>query len=126
VIGGWCGSGKKYKHCHLKQDRATLRRRRKVGERLPDIIIKTEKQIEGICRSSRLTCDILDMLEKRIVAGITTKDINRWVHEYTLAHGVIPAPLNYRGFPKSVCTTLNDGVCHDIPDGTVWSSPSNR
>ena len=115
----WCGSGKKYKHCHLKQDRATLRRHRKEGERAPDIIIKTEEQIEGIRKSSRLTHDILDMLEERIVAGITTDDINRWVHEYTLAHGAVPAPLNYRGFPKSVCTSLNNVVCHGIPDDTV-------
>ena len=115
----WCGSGKKYKHCHLKRDRATLRHRRKVRERSSDIIIKTEEQIEGIRRSSRLTRDILDMLEERIVAGVTTRDINRWVHEYTLAHGATPASLNYRGFPKSVCTTLNNQVCHGIPDGTA-------
>ncbi len=115
----WCGSGKKYKHCHLKQDLATLHQRREVKEQSSDIIIKTDEQIEGIRRSSHLTRDILDMLEERIVAGITTGDINRWVHEYTLAHGATPAPLNYRGFPKSVCTTLNDQVCHGIPDGTV-------
>ena len=115
----WCGSGKKYKYCHLKQDRVNRRQRRKTRKRSPDIIIKTEEQIEGIRRSSRLTRDILDMLEGRIVAGITTEDINRWVHEYTLAHGATPAPLNYRGFPKSVCTTLNNQVCHGIPDGTV-------
>jgi len=66
-----------------------------------------------------LTHDILDMLEERIVAGITTEDINRWVHEYTLSHGATPAPLNYRGFPKSVCTTLNNQICHGIPDGTI-------
>ena len=115
----WCGSGKKYKYCHLKQDRAARRQRWKTGKGSSSIIIKTEEQIEGIRRSSRLTHDTLDMLEERIVAGVTTEDINRWVHEYTLAHGAIPAPLNYRGFPKSVCTTLNDQVCHGIPDGTV-------
>ena len=115
----WCGSGKKYKQCHLKQDRAARRRQRKGGNRADEIIIKTEEQIEGIRQSSRLTCDILDMLKGRITAGITTDDINRWVHEYTLDHGAIPAPLNYKGFPKSVCTTLNDGICHGIPDGTV-------
>lgn len=97
----------------------TRRRRRKVGKRSSDIIIKTEKQIEGIRRSSRLTRDTLDMLEGRIVAGVTTEDINRWVREYTLAHSATPAPLNYRGFPKSVCTTLNNQVCHGIPDGTA-------
>jgi methionyl aminopeptidase len=115
----WCGSGKKYKHCHLKQDQAALRRRRKEGRTPSGVIIKTKEQIEGIRRSSRLTHDILDTLEERIVAGITTDDINRWVHEYTLAHGAVPAPLNYRGFPKSVCTSLNNVVCHGIPDGTV-------
>jgi methionyl aminopeptidase len=62
------------------------------------------------------------MLEERIVAGITTDDINRWVHEYTLAHDAVPAPLNYRGFPKSVCTSINQVVCHGIPDDTVLRS----
>lgn len=117
----WCGSGKKYKQCHLKQDRATSRRRQKEGAD-SGIIIKTEEQIEGIRKSSQLTRDILDMLEERIVAGITTNDINRWVHEYTLTHGAVPAPLNYRGFPKSVCTSINHVVCHGIPDDTVLRS----
>jgi len=115
----WCGSGKKYKHCHLKQDRAAFRGHRTAGARASKVIIKTEEQIEGIWKSSQLTRDILDALEERIVAGISTNDINRWVHECTLAHGAIPAPLNYRGFPKSVCTSLNNIVCHGIPNGTV-------
>ncbi len=118
----WCGSGKKYKHCHLKQDRSTLRRRKKEGASTSNIIIKTEEQVAGIRKSSQLTCDILNMLEERIVAGIATDDINRWVHEYTLDHGAVPAPLNYRGFPKSVCTSLNHVVCHGIPDGTRLKS----
>lgn len=84
-----------------------------------EIIIKTPEQIEGIRKSSQLTREILDMLEERIVPGITTDEIDRWVHEYTISHGGIPAPLNYRGFPKSVCTSINNVVCHGIPDGTV-------
>ena len=83
------------------------------------IIIKTEEQIEGIRKSSRLTRDILDMLTERIVAGITTDEIDRLAHEYTLAHGAVPAPLHYKGFPKSVCTSINNVVCHGIPDSTV-------
>lgn len=79
------------------------------------IIIKTEKEVAGIRRSSRLTRDILDMLEERIEAGITTGQIDHWVHTYTVEHGATPAPLNYHGFPKSVCTSLNDVVCHGIP-----------
>ena len=112
----WCGSGKKYKHCHLKQDLAAARGARRGAN---EIVIKTAEQIEGIRRSCHLTRQILDMLETRVVAGITTEDINRWVHECTLAHGAIPAPLNYRGFPKSVCTSLNNVVCHGIPGDTV-------
>ena len=119
----WCGSGKKYKHCHLKQDLAAGRARRGRGPRAHSqangIIIKTGEQIEGIRKSSQLTREILDMLEARIVPGITTEDIDRWVHEYTIAHGATPAPLHYRGFPKSVCTCINDVICHGIPNGTL-------
>lgn len=79
------------------------------------IIIKTEEEIAGIRESSQLTHDILDMLEERIEAGITTGQIDRWVHTYTVEHGAEPAPLNYRGFPKSVCTSINEVVCHGIP-----------
>ncbi len=78
-------------------------------------IIKTAEQVEGIRRSCRLTHDILDRLTLRIVPGITTEEINRWVHEDILAHDATPAPLNYRGFPKSICTSINEVVCHGIP-----------
>jgi len=88
-------------------------------QRSSRIIIKTEEQIDGIRRSGQLTRDILDMLEDRIQPGITSNDIDRWVYEYTIAHGAIPAPLNYRGFPKSVCTSINQVVCHGIPDDTI-------
>ncbi|MBN1876114.1 MAG: methionyl aminopeptidase [Anaerolineae bacterium] len=108
----WCGSGKKYKHCHLKTDRASQR----VARRVPrGVIIKTEAQIAGIRKSSQLTRKILDMLETRIEPGLTTEQINTWVHEMTVANGAIPAPLNYRGFPKSTCTSINEVICHGIP-----------
>lgn len=61
-----------------------------VDEHGREIIIKTPEQIEGIRKSSQLTREILDMLEERIVPGITTEDINRWVHEYTISHGASP------------------------------------
>ena len=80
-----------------------------------EIIIKSVTQIAGIRKSCHLTRDILDAITDRIVPGITTEQINTWVHEMTLAHGAIPAPLNYRGFPKSVCTSINDVICHGIP-----------
>ena len=112
----WCGSGKKYKLCHLKQDLARNHARRQVAARRSrEVIIKTAEQIEGIRKSCYLTRDILDSLQGRIVAGITTEQINTWVHNMTVAAGAIPAPLNYRGYPKSVCTSINEVICHGIP-----------
>ncbi|MBP5628774.1 MAG: type I methionyl aminopeptidase [Bacteroidaceae bacterium] len=78
-------------------------------------LIKTPEQIEGIRRSGKITNGALDLVAREIKAGMTTEDINRLVHEYTLDHGGTPAPLNYEGFPKSVCTSINDVVCHGIP-----------
>lgn len=112
----WCGSGKKYKHCHLKSDVLGFTEQTGTGHpQRPDILLKTPEQIEGIRRSCRLTRDILAALTSRIAPGMTTDEIDRWVHETTLAAGAIPAPLNYRGFPKSVCTSLNEVICHGIP-----------
>ena len=79
-------------------------------------LIKTPAQIEGIRRACALTRDILEQLPQRIAAGVTTNEIDRWVHDYTVAHGAVPSPLNYKGFPKSVCTSINEVVCHGIPE----------
>ncbi len=120
----WCGSGRKYKHCHMRSDLALERRRQQMARLVHPlryhpaargVIIKTEEQIEGIRRSSQLTRRILDMLTERVVPGITTGDIDRWVYEMTMENGAVPAPLNYRGFPRSVCTSVNEVVCHGIP-----------
>jgi len=82
-------------------------------------LIKTKEQIDGIRKASQMTKDILDMLEGRIKAGVTTLQVNEWVHEYTIKHGAKPAPLNYLNFPKSCCTSPNNVICHGIPDKTV-------
>lgn len=78
-------------------------------------LIKTSEQIEGIRRSGKINTGVLDLVQKEIKAGMSTADIDRLVYEYTTAHGAIPAPLNYEGFPKSVCTSINEVVCHGIP-----------
>lgn len=78
-------------------------------------LIKTPEQIEGIRRSGLITTGALDLVEKEIRAGMSTQEINDLVHDYTISHGGIPAPLNYEGFPKSVCTSINEVVCHGIP-----------
>ncbi len=78
-------------------------------------LIKTEEQIDGIRQAGKVTIGVLDMVANEIKEGVSTEHINKLVHEYTLDHGAIPAPLNYEGFPKSVCTSINDVVCHGIP-----------
>jgi methionyl aminopeptidase len=85
----------------------------------PQILLKSDEQIAGIRKAGQLTREILDLLQTRIGPGITTQQVDEWVHQYTLDHGAIPAPLNYRGFPKSVCTSLNEVICHGIPGPRV-------
>ena len=78
-------------------------------------LIKTEEQIEGIRRSGVVNSGILDLVGKEIKAGMSTAAIDKLVYDYTVDHGAIPAPLNFEGFPKSVCTSVNEVVCHGIP-----------
>lgn len=111
----WCGSQKKYKSCHLMFDEKIMALEQK-GIQVPNHkIIKTPAQIQGIRESGKLNTAILDMVAESIHEGMTTEDINTLVHAYTVSHGAIPAPLNYMGFPKSVCTSINQEVCHGIP-----------
>lgn len=112
----WCGSGKKYKKCHMEQDEYLSKLELEVGYEIPRDIMKTEEEIEGIRKAGKLTREILDMVGEKIKAGISTEEINKWVHEYTISHGGYPAPLGYYGYPKSVCISLNNVVCHGIPD----------
>ena len=79
-------------------------------------LIKTPEQIEGIRRSGVVNTGVLDLIAQEIKEGMSTAAIDKLVYDYTVSHGAIPAPLNYEGFPKSVCTSINDVVCHGIPD----------
>lgn len=78
-------------------------------------IIKTPEQIEGIRQSSKINIAVLDEIARQIHVGMSTEEIDRIVYEMTTDMGGIPAPLNYEGFPKSVCTSVNEVVCHGIP-----------
>jgi len=78
-------------------------------------IIKTPTQIEGIKKSCRLASQTLDYITPFIKEGINTEKINQLIHQFILKNSARPAPLNYKGFPKSICTSLNDVVCHGIP-----------
>ena len=91
-----------------------------MGHEIPSHkIIKTPAQIEKIRESGKLNVAVLDHVAERIQAGVTTEEIDRWVYEFTTKHGGIPAPLNFEGFPKSVCTSIDSQVCHGIPSETV-------
>lgn len=112
----WCGSGKKYKKCHMEFDER-LQRLAESGEQVPArALLKTPQDIEGIRRSAAVNVGVLDYVAERIGAGVTTEQIDRWVHDYTVEHDAIPAPLDFEGYPKSVCTSVNEVVCHGIPD----------
>ncbi len=112
----WCGSGKKYKKCHEAFDEKLQRLYDQGAEPLPRHLFKTPEDIEGIKRSAAVNIGVLDYVAEHIHAGITTEEIDRWIYNYTVEHGAIPADLNFEGYPKSVCTSINDVVCHGIPN----------
>ena len=111
----WCGSGKKYKSCHMAID-DKIHYYELQGHIVPDRdMLKTPEQIEGIRVSSKINVAVLDAVEKMIGPGVSTEEIDKLVYDMTTEMGGIPAPLNYDGFPKSVCTSINEVVCHGIP-----------
>ena len=111
----WCGSGNVYSSCHAEFDRR-IQEFKKMGAKVPNHkMIKTPAQIEGIKASAKINIAVLDYVAEHIREGISTQEIDDWVYKLTTDMGGIPAPLNYEGFPKSVCTSLNNVVCHGIP-----------
>ena len=115
----WCGSCKKYKNCHYGFDEKIAKIKAE-GHTVPDrSLIKLPEQIAGIRESAKINVACLDAVEKQIRAGMSTEEIDRIVYETTTRMGGIPAPLNYEGFPKSVCTSINEEVCHGIPSPDI-------
>lgn len=111
----WCGSGKKYKNCHMATDEK-IHHFELEGHIVPDRdMLKTKEQIEGIRESSKINIAVLDAVGEMIGPGVSTEEIDGLVYKLTTQMGGIPAPLNYDGFPKSVCTSINEVVCHGIP-----------
>jgi methionyl aminopeptidase len=128
----WCGSGKKYKRCH----RTTLLRAGAVGpERAvppeilrPDYVesgtpvrstesaVKSPEVIVRMRAAGKIARDVLAETGAAVAVGVTTDELDRVAHQAHVARGVYPSPLRYRGFPKSVCTSVNEVICHGIPD----------
>jgi methionyl aminopeptidase len=84
--------------------------------RARDIPIKSPDEVEKMRVAGRMAAEVLDMITEHVKPGVTTDELNTLCHEHiTVKQGAVPAPLNYRGFPKSICTSLNHQVCHGIP-----------
>lgn len=115
----WCGSGKKYKKCHIDFDEK-IEEFEVSGHIVPSHeILKNAEQIEKIKESAKINIAVLDYVAEHIKAGISTAEIDKWVYDITTKMGGVPAPLNFEGFPKSVCTSINNEVCHGIPSEDV-------
>lgn len=93
-----------------------IQKLRKQGYKLPPRkVLRTPEQLEGIRESAKINTALLDYISANIHEGMSTEEIDNMVYDFTTSYGAIPAPLNYEGFPKSVCTSINDVVCHGIP-----------
>ncbi len=111
-----CGSGKKYKRCCLNAKNPKPVNIEKLYQQKYGIRLKQPKDIEGIRASGRLVIETLDLMEENIRPGVTTEQLNTIAQEFADNHHAVSAPLNYRGFPKSICTSINEVICHGIPE----------
>ena len=114
-----CGSGKKYKRCCLVKNITTSGDVKENYLKKYNIRLKERKDIEAIKLAGKLAVDTLNLVEPHLNPGVKTDDINTLVHEFTVKNGATPAPLNYRGYPKSVCISVNEIICHGIPGERV-------
>lgn len=114
-----CGSAKKFKKCCMNKDTYDPSVLKDLYYKQYKIRLKNQKDIQKLRKAGQLVIDTLNLVEKNLCAGMKTEEINTLVHEYTIAHKAIPAPLNYRGFPKSVCVSVNEVICHGIPGEQV-------
>lgn len=103
--------------CYSKEIEEKIQKLRNAGAKLPPRkVLRTPEQIEGIRESAKINTALLNHIAEHIHEGISTEEIDKMVFDFTTAHGATPAPLNYNGYPKSVCTSINDVVCHGIPN----------
>lgn len=116
----WCDSGKKYKKCHAFIDERMVNYQMNGYEVPHRKLLKTKQQIEGIRESSKRNIALLDFIEYYVVDGINTEELDRLIFEKTKELGGVPATLNYNGYPKSECISINDVVCHGIASDGVF------
>lgn len=115
----FCGSGKKYKKCHLgKDDMSGVQQPRPAGKIVAKWI-KSQSDIEGMRKSCRFNAVLMDYIRDHVAAGISTQKIDDLIREYTYDHGHIPACLSYRGYKKCSCISVNEMVCHGVPSDKI-------
>ncbi|WP_347489781.1 methionyl aminopeptidase [Desulfoscipio sp. XC116] len=115
----WCGSGRKYKKCHapIEEQMAIYHSK---GCAVPHLgLLKTQQQIQGIRDCSKLNIALLDYIGDYVIDGVTTEELDRLIYEKTKELGGVPATLHYHGYPKSVCISIDNVVCHGIPSDRV-------
>jgi methionyl aminopeptidase len=134
----WCGSGRKFKRCHrneaeanrIKPGRVTPMRTvpphigrppyADTGDVPPrtkgDTGIQTPETIEKMRHAGRIAADVLQLVGTHVRPGITTEELDVIAHEACIERGAYPSPLNYHGYPKAICTSVNEVICHGIPD----------
>jgi len=133
----WCGSGRKYKRCHKPLEGRVLQgivsprldvpahiqrppyADTGVVERWAESRVKSPEVIERMRRAGVVAAEVLRLAGEMVQPGITTDAIDRYVHQLCIERNAYPSPLNYNGFPKSVCTSANEVICHGIPDSRV-------
>ena len=115
----WCGSGLDYEVCHREFDKKINYYKKRGVMTPPRSMIKNQQQIEGIKKAAVVNNGLLDHIEKNIKIGMSTEDIDVLTREYLKEHNAHSADLNYEGYPKSICTSINDIVCHGIPSSDV-------
>jgi len=133
----WCGSGRKYKRCHKPLEGRVLQGVVSPVRSVPDHIarppyaatgrverwnedrVKSPEIIERMRHAGKVAAEVLRLAGEMVRPGITTDEIDVFVHEASIERGGYPSPLNYNDFPKSVCTSINEVICHGIPDSRV-------
>ncbi|MFZ9564932.1 MAG: type I methionyl aminopeptidase [Ilumatobacteraceae bacterium] len=133
----WCGSGRRYKRCHKglegRIEPGVISPMRSVPSHIAkpsyadtgDVVrwnespVKSPEIIERMRHAGQMAADILRLAGEYVKPGMTTDDIDVFVHDLTVERGAYPSPLNYHRYPKSVCTSLNEVICHGIPDSTI-------
>jgi methionyl aminopeptidase len=133
----WCGSGRKYKRCHKPLEGRVLKGTVSPVRPVPDHIVKpayalsghpvrwdeprvkSPEVLERMREAGRLAAEVLRLAGDAVRPGVTTDEIDTYVHDLAIERDAYPSPLNYNGFPKSVCTSVNEVICHGIPDTTV-------